>query len=556
MSERGAGRKRGAPAAAPASAPARGSRSRSGSLAPSAAAIANIAAELEAAAPVPKKAKKASKPPGPTARSIYEQYHIDALFTWGRDFENWTVPEGSDRETILRALGESTPPKNKQEMKDVWLAWYGKGGRKFPELGDTEIMPPYSESDEEAEMDEAEPYEAPQTPTVAPRPLHSVRAVVPAAAATEPASKRAGPARQVRQCLSCEGLSSRPVDAVFVCEHCNRQGNLDAITADRLFVNVHGHGEAADSVGQSTIAQVSGTTDMADKLFEQLARKGEAHPLYQNTESIDSGTAARMLRKAYGGTRYKQPSDALILYVRSGRLMKPQYMVPRKADDEDQVLGIGSTQAGKQLKAPPCVNMHELTSAVLAIMAALIDRPKASVAWMCLLQTASRLTQEKGWATAWAYVERVLNDMIPNRLDFGPWNYEVGAQVFTDVPPDHRKGAVTPGGAASHASSRPGGDASVAGNGRFDKPCMSFNAPAGCNRSACRYKHVCNANGCKEPSGHSRQQCPGRRPGASASSVKSRESVASGKKPRGGSKADRGSKKGDGGAAGGGSDSE
>lgn len=525
----------GAKAAPPASAPARAARSSGRQAAPSAAAVANLSAAFdEEAAPAPKKARKAPKQSGPTARSTYEQYHTDALFTWGRDFDEWTLPEGSDRDQILDALEGSVPPKDKQEMQEIWTKWHGKLGRKFPERGEREILPPYSDEDEEAEMDDEEPAEARRSLTTPSKSSQSPRAVGPERAPTSPASQAPKGGLEIRTCNTCGAVTDRPVRAVFFCSECGRQGNLDAEVAERIHLKAYGGDGAAEAAGPSTAAHLSGTADLADRTFERLAKKGEPYPLYQNTELVTPGQAARMLRKAYGGTRYAMPSAALVNYLRSGRMQKPQFFLPRKPDEEDQIVGVGSATAGITLKAAACTNMHELTSAVLAIVAALIDRPKAAIAWICLLQSASRLTQERGWATAALYVERVLNEKVPAREDFGAWDVTVGNQTLTDTAFPGGKRDTHTQGAANNAGRQPGGGGAN-GGGRGDRPCQQFNAPGGCNfGSNCRFPHSCSRYNCKNPSGHSRLDCPDRGPGGSGSSVMTRESRSSGARRGGG----------------------
>ena len=100
-------------------------------------------------------------------------------------------------------------------------------------------------------------------------------------------------------------------------------------------------------------------------------------------------------------------------------------MLPRRPDPE-----LILDDSAARLNPPPCANMAELTIAIISIVVVLLDRPRAMISWLTLLQTATRLNEEWGWAKAWAYVSQVLEEKVEMREDFGPWDNNIGWQIL------------------------------------------------------------------------------------------------------------------------------
>lgn len=458
------------------------------------------------------KAKKAKA----QGNNPYEQYHTAALLAWGEEHDDW--PRGiSSRAGALAALERAKPPKDAAQMRACWLRAYGSKGRAFPARSDPED-PAESEGEEgepsERSEDDGEATDEPATIATPNKPFSPLRYDGPERASAFAASA-ASPghgALEFRVCQSCSNHTGTAVPEMFTCDLCKRRGDLPPAAARALFEADNRYDTPAAAAAGTAYTAQQDPAELADKAFLAMARQGDRYPLYELVGRVDNGAAARILRTSYAATRYTPFTSAFNAFIQSGRLQKVQWALPRKAADQDQVIGIGGSGSAITIKASKCANMHELTCAIVSIVGALAQKPTAMFNWLALLLTATRLTEEKGWACASAYVETILQERVMERAHFGAYDPNVGNQAMQDFPraASHSGAPRGAGGAqssANHAVRRTG--QGLSNGGAQDTTCHAFNSPDGCRRgTTCRFEHRCSTPGCKQPTAHGWSACP------------------------------------------------
>ena len=85
-------------------------------------------------------------------------------------------------------------------------------------------------------------------------------------------------------------------------------------------------------------------------------------------------------------------------------------------------------------------SQHFTVALVATILPALIQRPRAMMQWLALARTVISIDLAAGWPSARTYMERVLNERIPQGKPFGVFAGELmhGVPLGAPVLPGHR----------------------------------------------------------------------------------------------------------------------
>ena len=427
---------------------------------------------VKARARVPAGVKTASR------RSELERFHRDVLFAWASDYAGVDVPAECTREFLLNLMAgdDRFDVPTPAAAALLWRSFYDKG-RKAK-------MPEPDEPEEEASDGDAE---------------ESVASVESVDEPAQPARK--SPAKKARhRCLSCARGEAPEEDERWHCDNCGLRGDLEPATALALEARMRERGAAAATPGTPNSTHDREKETPSEREWKRLAARGAPYPIMTSTDPLKAADVTAIMRGAFGATRYAYQPEALTALIASGKLERLAQAQPRLDEDnhhQTDVLKIdaGALTVSNKLADARLSGVEDAMIASLTVMSTLVGQPRALVEWMALLVTVVRLSKERSWPVASAYLDRQLKDKVPLRAAFGQYDDKVGNQVILD----HAAGA--PKHAAPARSLFP--DQKLPCRGFNRGRCVFEDSPQGCH-----FKHECSVSGCPNPGSHSALNCP------------------------------------------------
>ena len=462
-------------------------------------------------------------------RAYWEQLSDGLLLAWLCDFDDAPAVNGrTPRESLIAALVSLEVPTpeprgrvpasgkpSKGGLKAVQAVWIKRnvsmcGPPPGLQADGGPLCVSSSDEDVDAEASAActqrrlSPFATPaRSPTAA-------AACTPASpAAPGPGTPGRGAAR-AKRCLTC--VSPRPRDEVddeaWRCLVCGLRGDLPAHAPENKFLSATlaaapdasprrapSKSGAADAGAGEADESESDVRTRIDKEMIAAARAAPPFPLFQGPGAggaLTPGQALELARQSRDGQAMAHPSEALVEYIRSGKLRAVSLAVPMALEKAQRQNAEGDTIAltisGSGFKAmskglanaPPVASLQQFCLALFgSIIPALIDRPAALMSWVALARTAVEIHAKHGnWAPAEAYVSRLLNERIQKRAAFAGVEDGILSGIARDYPPGARPAAPAAGG---------GGLPDV----RRAAPCRQFNWKTCSHGDTCSFAHVC-----------------------------------------------------------------
>lgn len=285
------------------------------------------------------------------------------------------------------------------------------------------------------------------------------------------------------------------------------------ITADTFFRAIAGNTGQTDRTHASALAEA--------------AKAGAPYPRFEETMPISARALVDSIHdRSFDGSAYTRPSDALLSYIRSGKLVDVGFALPLSVEAREETTrrsnmgGLSALMDG--VKLPPVrevTSMSDYMCALIStILPALIEQPAALSDWLTLTRSMLELERRTaqrggdGWKTAQSYMQRMLQRHVARRDSFGNNDLEIVNQLLLDgafSSQAHNRSHGTAGANApsswSNTSSKqaaargsgPGSGSgkplSAAAGPRSPEPCHHFNDSRGCHKQVCRYTHICSS---------------------------------------------------------------
>lgn len=333
-----------------------------------------------------------------------------------------------------------------------------------------------------------------------------------------------------QKCRSC--LHSQVSESQFICGGCGLRGDLDADAPANQFLASKMAGRASSASAASSSQGQTATNIPAsdpaisrlDKWFIARTATGVAQPAFTGPAAatpLTHGVACAMSREAFDAMATMPPSDALINYIRAGKLTEAGYAIPklissqRDATSDDAIGSVHfmsdgtSVQQAKNATVAPAVSSPQQFCMALfsTILPALIDRPTALMEWVALGRTALSLTAQFDWSLAEQYVSQLLTARIPLGATYKETHMSVLSSLTVQFArrSHQQQGAARPPTSSTQLQRSSRGGQSQQPRPRSNDPCQSWNNGT-CNfGAACKFTHKCRSCG---DSQHSGPNCP------------------------------------------------
>jgi len=486
---------------------------------PSSDAAAATAAEERRLKADTAKATSASR------RDAFDKFpSTEGLWAWGKDCVGWKVPAASmhKRDVVLAALVTLGAPLIKSQKK-----FAANWRHRCMKVDDKKSLPPpdadsSSEDEDEEELDD-DAVAAEASRAEAEHRAQSAREKAASAAAAttkkNTATTQSNPsAPPLRACTHCTDEQPR-ASPVFRCDTCHMRSDLPFDAQQNVYFRSTAGAPASSGQSDTETSSVrtpKETLSRRDKELERLAEEGAPFPRFDDAAPMSSAEALEAVRDSLWATNYSDPSASLIKLVRSGKLTKVGFALPRPASqtqtradfaDTGILFLNGRSEATGNVVAPPLQNYDEFMHALLSVIApALIDRPRALLDWFALARTVHEINREHDWPTARQYLDSALADRVTRRAPFGTYD----RRIYDAITKPRGGGGGGAGGGRSAGSAHYPAAAAASSSAAAPRAahvgapdilpghCRDWNiGKDGCRRLKCDYTHECFWIACK-----------------------------------------------------------
>ena len=287
---------------------------------------------------------------------------------------------------------------------------------------------------------------------------------------------------------------------------------------------------------RATPAASKSTLSKRDAHRVALATADGPSPLFDYAGPVSHAAALLEMGEAFDAVLCEPQSDSLSLLIRSGRFRFLGDATPKSIDytgagtaatvTEGELAVIyradgTSSRAVASLADSQVTTYDEFINVLVrAILPSLIDRPAASLDWLCFTSTVTAIKAKHGEAVAMRYLAYLIPRRVQQRRPLAPVDDTVLRSSLSTAsvaaPPTHTLGA-----AARPAGPGPAGHAAAGAAGAGGTPstghlCRSWNEGACVHGPACRGIHRCNGVGCTNPAEHRSKTCKHKPPPPSA----------------------------------------
>jgi len=498
-----------------------------------------------------KKAKTDNDPPLPSEQeqlrqvkliSFYNSLHIDVLYEWAADFGPFSdaglEKREEDRDDITSWLMD---PENKAwapaSMEDAVINW-----RTRTDAVSADAPAPSRGAGPSTSGASSFTATAAATATTASSSTNDRSHIV---VQSRTSDSDLDPDATCTHCCHCG--SDRAVagtSKVFPCGICffisgkfasSSINNKDSVSLRAQATNFKvqaatAASSAAAAAASSTTTSSGGKEDntnklsAADKELHRVASEGAPFPRFHDTTPISATEALTQIRNTHNGPLYAHVSPHLREVIYEGKLLYPDWAVPRTALEaqaaKERELHGDTIKLSKEGRlstsaALPHRSLPDLLSYfdafVSTIGPALFDRPRALLDWFMLSRSVLNIMKSEGdWAIANKYLMTTLSEKVPLRKEFGEFDMRIMHAVAPPIGSMHNHRNNNNNYSSNSGSN--GGDSTPSSRTSFlhlvrTECCRKWNFASCKEPCPMGRTHACLWKACSEGNAHTGRKC-------------------------------------------------
>jgi len=293
---------------------------------------------------------------------------------------------------------------------------------------------------------------------------------------------------------------------------------------------IRSRSSAAAAAAFSTTTSSGGKEDntnklsAADKELHRVASEGAPFPRFHDTTPISATEALTQIRNTHNGPLYAHVSPHLREVIYEGKLLYPDWAVPRTALEaqaaKERELHGDTIKLSKEGRlstsaALPHRSLPDLLSYfdafVSTIGPALFDRPRALLDWFMLSRSVLNIMKSEGdWAIANKYLMTTLSEKVPLRKEFGEFDMRIMHAVAPPIGSMHNHRNNNNNYSSNSGSN--GGDSTPSSRTSFlhlvrTECCRKWNFASCKEPCPMGRTHACLWKACSEGNAHTGRKC-------------------------------------------------